>query len=163
MPLLFRYPAVVDPGSVCRHLALNVDFAATFCELAGVAPPDPAQGHSLVPLLRGEAPTGWRTSLYYRYWMHRDGAHLAPAHYGVRTLRHKLIGFYNDPLGQPGAHGPADPVEWELYDLELDPLETRNVADDLAYATVRAELAAELARLQAEVGDEPFPGAVIPR
>ena len=55
--------------------------------------------------------------MYYRYWMHRDDSHQVPAHYGVRTHTHKLIGYYNDPLDQPGAHGPVDPPEWELYDL----------------------------------------------
>jgi hypothetical protein len=108
-----------------------------------------------VPLLAGERPAGWRTSMYYRYWMHRDDAHLVPAHYGVRTKRHKLICFYNDPLDQPGARGPSDPVEWELYDLVADPFEVRNVIDDPAYQAVAGELRAELARLQHELGDSP--------
>ena len=58
------------------------------------------QGRSLVPLLRGEVPGDWRTSMYYRYWMHRDSSHNVPAHYGVRTRTHKLICYYNDPLDQ---------------------------------------------------------------
>jgi hypothetical protein len=97
--------------------------------------------------------------MYYRYWMHRDGVHNTPAHYGVRTKTHKLICYYNDPLGQAGAHGPIDPIEWELFDLVTDPQELDNVIDEPAYATVRMELAAELARLQDEIGDEPYPGA----
>ncbi|MEL7159104.1 MAG: sulfatase/phosphatase domain-containing protein, partial [Actinomycetota bacterium] len=64
--------------------------------------------------------------------MHRDRAHGCPAHYGVRTRRHKLICYYNDPLAQPGARGPADPIEWELFDLERDPYEVDNVIDDPA-------------------------------
>ncbi len=87
--------------------------------------------------------------------MHRDGAHNVPAHYGVRTLTHKLICYYNDPLGQAGAHGPTDPVEWELFDLESDPLETTNVYARPEYASVRSDLESELARLQAKVGDNP--------
>jgi arylsulfatase A-like enzyme len=157
MPFLVRYPALVEPGSVCDQMALNVDVAPTFLELAGVEVPDDMQGRSIVPLLRGEVPDGWRQSMYYRYWMHRDGAHNVPAHYGVRTRTHKLICYYNDPLGQLGANGPADPVEWELFDLVADPLETTNVIDDDRYAEVRRDLEAELARLQAEVGDEPHP------
>ncbi|CAN5517397.1 sulfatase [soil metagenome] len=157
MPLLVRYPAVVAPGGVCSDIALNVDFAPTFLELAGLDVPPDVQGTSVMPLLRGEAPEQWQTSAYYRYWMHRDGIHLAPAHYGVRTLTHKLICFYNDPLDQLGAHGPSDPVEWELYDLVADPFEVRNVIDHPAYADVRAELEIELARLQQQVGDTPYP------
>lgn len=33
---------------------------------------------------------------------------------------HKLICYYNDPAGQPGAQGPASEVEWELFDLIAD-------------------------------------------
>jgi arylsulfatase A-like enzyme len=77
----------------------------------------------------------------------------------VRTDRFKLICFYNDPLDQPGAHGPAQPVEWELYDLVADPLEITNVIDDPSLAAVAAELRAELARLQVELGDTPHPAA----
>ena len=161
MPFLVRYPRLVEPGSVTDAMALNVDIAPTFLELAGLEIPDQGreamQGASLVPLLRGDRPDWWRTSMYYRYWMHRDGAHAVPAHYGVRTERYKLICYYNDPLDQPGAHGPADPVEWELFDLATDPLETTNVIDDRTYASTLDELRAELARVQAEVGDEPHP------
>jgi arylsulfatase A-like enzyme len=55
MPLLVRYPALVEPGSVCDDIALNVDFAPTFLELAGVDVPTEMQGTSLAPLLAGGA------------------------------------------------------------------------------------------------------------
>ena len=110
-------------------------------------------------LLAGERPDDWQTSMCYRYSMHRDGAHNTPAHYGVRTQTHKLICYYNDPLDQPGAQGPIDPIEWELFDLETDPLEQHNVIADPAYFEVRAELLTELARLQRNLGDDPYPGA----
>ena len=70
-----------------------------------------------------------------------------------------MICYYNDPLGQPGAHGPVDPPEWELYDLVADPREMHNVIDDPAYTSVALELLDELGRLQAEVGDQPYPAA----
>lgn len=159
MPFMVRYPAMVAAGSTCDEFALNVDVAPTFLELAGVEVPDHMQGRSIVPLLRGEQPDGWRDSMYYRYWMHRDSAHNVPAHYGVRTHTHKLICYYNDPLDQPGANGPVDPVEWELFDLVADPLETINVIDDARYAGIVVDLRAELARLQLELGDAPYPGA----
>ena len=159
MPLLVRYPRAVAAGSVCDDLALNVDFAPTFLELAGVDVPDDMQGTSLVPLLEGERPTDWQDSMYYRYWMHDDAIHRVPAHYGVRTRTHKLIGYYNDPLEQAGARGPAGTPEWELFDLGADPWELHNVIGDPAYRDVALELQAELSRLQAEVGDEGHPVA----
>jgi hypothetical protein len=104
MPLLVRYPAMVEPGSVCDDIALNVDFAPTLLDLAGVDVPAEMQGTFVRPTARGRAsPDDWQESMYYRYWMHDDGIHRVPAHYGVRTRTHKLICYYNDPLDQPGA------------------------------------------------------------
>jgi arylsulfatase A-like enzyme len=154
MPLLVRYPAMVEPGSVCDEITLNVDFAPTFLELAGVEVPTEMQGTSFAALLAGERPDGWQRSMYYRYWMHDDWVHRVPAHYGVRTRTHKLIGYYSDPLGQLGAREPAVAPEWELFDLMTDPHELHNVITDPAHRDVALELRAELARLQAEVGDE---------
>jgi arylsulfatase A-like enzyme len=62
-------------------------------------------------------------------------------HYGIRTKRHKLIHYYYDIDA------------WELYDLEKDPRELKNVYDDPAYAIVARNLKAELKRLQAYYGD----------
>ncbi len=159
MPLLIRYPERIAGGGVIDDIVVNVDFGQTLLELCGVAAPEHVQGRSFAPLLVGDDVDDWPTAMYYRYWMHNDGDHAVPAHYGVRTRTHKLICYYNDPLDQPGARGPANPVEWELFDLVEDPLEVNNI-----YGTVEAEdvtrmLRAELARLQAQVGDEPFAGA----
>ncbi|GMQ94612.1 MAG: sulfatase [Acidimicrobiia bacterium] len=157
MPLLIRYPGRIAAGTVCSDFVLNVDFAPTFLELAGIAVPSEMQGSSFLPLLGGETAHGWQTSMYYRYWMHRDGAHNIWAHYGVRTHDHKLIYFYNDPMDQPGAFGPVDPPSWELYDLSADPFEINNVYGDPEYADVELELKEELARLQLGLGDEAHP------
>jgi arylsulfatase A-like enzyme len=155
MPLLIRAPGHTTPGAVNDDIVVNVDLPPTILELAGVEVPAHVQGRSFLPLLDGATPPDWPQSMYYRYWMHRDGAHACPAHYGVRTRTHKLICYYNDPLGQPGAHGPVDPVEWELFDLVADPLEVVNIVDDPAAADVLDALRAELGRLQAVVGDTP--------
>jgi arylsulfatase A-like enzyme len=155
MPLLVRYPREVPAGSVTDALALNLDFAPTFCELAGVPVPASMQGRSLRPILRGEVPPDWRSSMYYRYWMHLDGIHRVQAHYGVRTHRHKLVHYPGDGGGVAGASSEQREPAWELFDLEQDPYELSSVHDDPAYAGVRAELSAELARLQAAFGDEP--------
>ncbi|MEM1334556.1 MAG: sulfatase/phosphatase domain-containing protein, partial [Actinomycetota bacterium] len=163
MPFLVRFPKMVAAGTTSSSMVLNVDVAPTLLELAGIEVPAEMQGASIVPLLAGEPPPNWRRSMYYRYWMHRDGAHAVPAHYGVRTETHKLICYYNDPLDQLGANGPADPVEWELFDLVRDPLETTNVIDRPEYRGIRDELTAELTRLQHEVGDDPHPLAEAPQ
>lgn len=155
MPLLISAPGHGAAGTSCDDIVVNVDIGPTILELAGIEVPEHVQGRSFVPLLDGERPDDWPASMYYRYWMHRDGAHNCPAHYGVRTLTHKLICYYNDPLDQPGANGPVDPIEWELYDLVADPFELQNIVDDPAAASVLADLRVELARIQASVGDTP--------
>ncbi len=158
MPLLVRYPRRVAPQTVVDAIVTNIDFGPTLLDWCGVSIPDSVQGRSFAPLAEGAPPSDWPQEMYYRYWMHNDGAHSCPAHYGIRTETHKLICYYNDPLGQPGAHGPSGPVEWELFDLKIDPLELHNVAHDPNYAQVRAELIGRLARLQGAVGDTPYPG-----
>ena len=157
MPLLIRYPRAIAPGSTSDGIVVNVDFGPTLLDLCGLDIPEHVQGRSFAPIVRGDIPDDWPTSMYYRYWMHNDGAHACPAHYGVRTRTHKLICYYNDPLDQPGAHGPAHPVEWELFDLVADPLEVENLWGRPGTEAVTADLRTELARLQAAVGDSPFP------
>jgi arylsulfatase A-like enzyme len=161
MPLLMRHPASIPAGSTSDDIVVNVDFGPTLLEMMGVDiephSTDHVQGRSFADVLRGDAPADWPTSMYYRYWMHNDGAHAVPAHYGVRTTTHKLICYYNDPLGQPGANGPANPIEWELFDLVADPLEVDNIYELPGTEAVTAELRTELARLQAAVGDTPHP------
>ncbi len=153
MPLLVRFPREVTAGTSSAAIVLNVDFAQTFLDLAGVTPTRPMQGRSLRPILRGEAPADWRTSMYYRYWMHADSSHRVWAHRGVRTDRHKLIHYYSEPLNQPGAWDEPHPEEWELFDLVADPFELRSLHDDPTHAGVLADLRAELDRLSDEVGD----------
>jgi arylsulfatase A-like enzyme len=153
MPFLVRYPRMVQAGSTCDAMVLNVDIAQTLLELAGVEPSAPMQGRSLVPLLWGDRPRDWRTSMYYRYWMHLDGSHGVWAHRGVRTHRHKLVHYYADGLGQPGAAAEPRPEAWELFDLEADSWELRSVHDDPDHADDLGRLRAELTRLAAEVGD----------
>ena len=79
MPFLVRWPAVIKRGSRSDAMALNVDFAETFLDAAGLAVPNAMQGRSLVPVLRGHVPAGWRTSMYYRYY-HDPGDHNTRAH-----------------------------------------------------------------------------------
>jgi arylsulfatase A-like enzyme len=153
MPLLIRYPREIPAGSASDALVLNLDFAPTFCDLAGVPVPAFMQGRSLRPIVRGTRPADWRTSMYYRYWMHLDGVHRVQAHYGVRTARHKLVRYPGHGAGVPGASIERREPAWELFDLETDPLELRSVYDDPDYAGVVEQLTADLAALQAEFGD----------
>lgn len=140
MPLLVRYPREVKAGSVCDDIVLNLDFAPTFMDFAGVPVPADMQGESLRKILQGKAPENWRKSMYYHYYEY-PAVHSVKRHYGVRTERYKLIHFYND----------ID--EWELYDLKKDPKEMKNVIDDPAYAETIKDLKLELKRLRKKYKD----------
>lgn len=166
MPLLVRWPAEIRAATQCDAIITNADFAATFLDMCGFDPSEAlptSQGRSFRSLLRDEKIPDWPDSMYYRYWEHDDPNHHVPAHYGVRTRTHKLICYYGDSLGVPGASPRRMPVEWELFDLKNDPQELRNVIDDPAYGSVVEELRDELERLQHHYQDEPYVGPETPR
>jgi len=140
MPLMVRCPRHIKAGSRSDEIVLNLDFAPTFLNIAGVPVPADMQGQSLRPILQGKTPGNWRKSMYYHYYEY-PGAHSVKRHYGVRTGRYKLIHFYHD----------ID--EWELYDLAKDPREMRNVYGDASYADIAEELKAELRRLRTKYED----------
>ncbi len=81
MPFILRYPEEVEAGSVNEDMLLNIDFAPLFLDLAGLPIPESCQGDNPRPLLRGETPSNWRATMYYRYWMHK-AHHNVYAHYG---------------------------------------------------------------------------------
>jgi N-acetylglucosamine-6-sulfatase len=113
------------------------------------------QGESIKEILKGEDPGTWRDAVYYRYWMHLAHHHI-PAHYGLRDNRYKLVFFYGLPLDASLGNGdyPPSTPGWELYDLQEDPQETRNVYDDPAYANVVARLKTRLADLKVQYEDQ---------
>jgi arylsulfatase A-like enzyme len=164
MPFVVSYPRLVEPGRTFDGIVTNVDMAQTIVDAAGAARHDAMQGRSLWPDLAGERADGEAPveGVYYRYWENDDPIHKAPAHYGYRTERYKLIYYYNDGLGLPFTMFFTYPPEWELYDLEADPEEIRNVYDDPAYAEIREALTAALWREQARLRDAPHPSQPVP-
>lgn len=144
VPLIARGPGV-KPESVPEQFVANIDLAPTFLDLAGIPVPDSMQGRSIVPLLRGETPKDWRTSMYYRYY-HDPGHHNTVAHLGVRTSTHKLIHYWKQDA-------------YELFDLTVDPNEQHNLlhspieARKPDVAAKFAEMKSELARLQLQYQD----------
>lgn len=139
-PLIMRLPAGFDKRGDIPQMVQNIDYAPTFLELAGAEIPADIQGESLLPLLKGENPADWRTSMYYHFYEY-PAEHMVKRHYGVRTDRYKLIHFYND----------ID--SWELFDLQNDPHEMNNVYGQKEYEPVVKDMKQELLRLQEKYDD----------
>ncbi|HEX7900061.1 MAG TPA: sulfatase [Planctomycetota bacterium] len=135
VPLVIRYPKAVKAGSTYDKMALNVDFAPTVLDLAGVDVPKTMQG---LPLLKPGV--AWRKDWYYHYYEYPD-SHKVKPHRGVRTETAKLIHYYEAP------------EEFELYDLAKDPHELKNLAADPAHAALKEELRRRLEQLRKDLLD----------
>lgn len=127
-PLVMRYPPMIKEGSVSDKMALNLDYGATFLDLAGIEKPEDVQGESLVPVMTGKAGEEWRKSIYYHYYEY-PGWHSVRKQYGVRTETAKLIKFYGDDI-----------VDSEMFDLVNDPNELVNLFGMPQYAELQASL-----------------------
>ncbi len=132
IPILIRAPGLTSTGTSSRALVETVDIYPTLCDLAGLplpTGPQPIDGKSLAPLLKDSAATV-RDHAYHCY---PKGKRLGRA---IRTDRYRLVEW------QPWKSKDGN-VEYELYDYEDDPLETRNLA--AAKPTLVKQLSAILA------------------
>tara|TARA_B100001245_G_scaffold231864_1_gene213258 strand:- start:652 stop:1230 length:579 start_codon:yes stop_codon:yes gene_type:complete len=141
MPIVMRYPKEVKAKQISDNIVLNIDFAPTFLDYAGVQIPSNYQGNSLRALARGNQESNWRKSMYYHYYEYPQGWHFVKRHYGVRTDRYKLIHFYEDIDA------------WEFYDLNNDPNEINNIYNNPNYSLAIERTRKELLKLQSEMGD----------
>ena len=144
-PFVMRYPGVVRPGSTVSSMMLNIDWAPTILDMAGVKTPADMQGVSFMPLVRGDT-AGWRKAMYYHYYEFPQPHHVSP-HFGIRTEHYVLVRFY----------GPRN--YWELYDLDKDPHELHNLYGSAAgldgsYEAVTRRLKAQLRELILQYDDQ---------
>lgn len=159
MPFIIRHPQSLPAGRVVDDIVNNVDYAPTLLHLAGVATdamPEQFQGRSFLPNLGGNTPADWKTTTYYRYWMHM-AHHDNPAHFGIRTKSHKLIFFYGRRLNPAWYWQPDKAVDtrphWELYDLRNDPHEMKNIYGTRGAEQLTATLKQQLFALRESVED----------
>jgi iduronate 2-sulfatase len=146
IPLIIAAPGIARAGEQTTALAESVDLYPTLCELANLPPPRSLDGQSLVPVLRDPAATS-KEAIFHAYPRNPQGKGPLIGR-AVRTARYRLIEWK-----VPGAS--ADAAELELYDYQVDPLETRNLAAD--HPRIVADLRALLAR-QGEAKPQLRPG-----
>jgi arylsulfatase A-like enzyme len=140
MPLVMRYPGVIKPGTTINDMVVNIDFTPTFEAIAGAKIPADVQGKSFLPLLKGDN-KNWRKSTYYHYYEF-PAEHSVMKHFGIRTSKYKLIRFYTGK------------DFWELYDLQTDPHEMKNLYGEKQYESLTIQLKNELRGLIKEYKDE---------
>ena len=149
VPLIVRWPGVSQPASRRPELAQWVDLAPTFLEAAGLPIPDPIQGTSLVPLISG-TDVSWRDWALCQY-RNSGNPYSEPVH--VTMLRHgryKLVVHHGAPASARERTG-------ELYDLEEDPLELKNLWDAPDYRECRMALQEMLIDVSVAVEDRSAP------
>ncbi len=114
VPMLAYCPEIIEPGVIINNMVQNIDIAPTIMEACGIEKATQMQGESFMPLLKGEEIDSWRERIYYEYYWEYDFPQ-TPTTFGVRTDKYKYIRY----------HGIWDTNE--LYDIENDPHETRNL------------------------------------
>ncbi len=138
-PLLMRWPGRIPAGSVQSNMTQAIDYAPTILATAGIAPPDFMQGINLLPYVSGKEKTIPRKDLYYHFY--EDNAdHTVQKHLGVRGERYKLMYFYT--LN-----------EWELYDLQTDPRELKNLATSPRHKAIFQQMKDTLLQLRDKYDD----------
>lgn len=122
VPMIWHHAGRIAPGSRSDAMISNYDFFPTILDYLGckAAPDKDRAGQSYAPFLRGTTPA-WRDRLFFEYADVRS----------IRTKTMKLV-------------MRAKPWPSEMYDLEADPGETRNVIEDEKYSRLRASFTREL-------------------
>jgi N-acetylglucosamine-6-sulfatase len=135
IPLLMRLPGEIKTGSKLEQMVLTLDLAPTMLEFAGLTPPATMQGRSLLPILKGHA-TEWRGDFLIEYFTDTVFPRIRQMGYqAVRNERWKLI-HYTELPGMD-----------ELYDLETDPYEMKNVAGDPSAKVMLKQLQTRIGQL----------------
>jgi N-acetylglucosamine-6-sulfatase len=142
VPMLARVPGV-SGGTVVEQVVANIDVAPTLLEAAGLVPPEGLDGQSMLSILRDPA-APWRSELLYEYFWERNFPQTPTVH-ALRGDRYKYIRY----------HGIWD-VD-ELYDLEEDPLESRNLIASEEHQKIAIEMNRRLFEILEETGGMSIP------
>ena len=131
VPLIVYDPRVEKKlaGTRRDEMVLSIDLAPTMLTLAGLVPPKSMQGSDMMPLVNHDS-VPWRNHYYYEHTYQTEPPRSPiPKTEGIRTLRWKYI-RYPDSI----------PVYEQLFDLDADPLEQKNLALVVEHSKQLSEL-----------------------
>jgi N-sulfoglucosamine sulfohydrolase len=200
-PFLARWPKKIKPGATTKNLLSSVDIGPTLLELVDVQPPASFQGQSFAKLLEGNQHTTRKYAFAEHNWHDYEARGRSVRTTDFKYIRNEYFNLPNTP--------PADAVRSptfaeqrrlfaegklpreqatvfykplpreELYDLQADPHELKNLVDDPARHEILAELRKALDEWKADTVDtipeertpdefdretgEPLPGRKRPR
>ncbi|MGI9319856.1 MAG: sulfatase family protein [Thiogranum sp.] len=142
VPMVVRWPGVVDAGVTTDAMVSFTDFIPTLLEIAGGETPEVVDGKSMLPVWRRETDKH-HGELYFSFSgviVSRSGRQETPYPIrAIRTERYRYIRYINHTVPAPKG-GKMNPYE-ELFDLVNDPGEQVNLAENPGFAAVKAELA----------------------
>lgn len=176
VPLIIRWPGHAKPNQVCNELVSTLDLMPTLLAIANSETVANLPGLSLLPLIRGEK-VEWREYLFTEFHLH-SGHNFFPQR-TVRNARYKLIQNLIPDQENPGYEftlerffpdlrkaldaAPAHirsayrrmkrPPEFELYDLQIDPYEFRNLANNAEHSATLTDLSMQLADWREQTED----------
>lgn len=177
VPMIMRWPKGIAAGQVCEELVQNIDLVPTFFDLGKAEKPESYRidGQSLTPLLKNGKAEDWRDHLYLemgaaRATVTKDWSYIAVRHTKEQIAAIRKATPSNLPkamsyigrlgIGVRGADRPGFFDEDQLYHLQRDPKEMKNLAYIKAQATRMKELR-NLMQQDLEVIGRPF-GEFIP-
>ena len=130
VPMLLQCPELFGRGKKLKEVVANIDIAPTCLEAAGLKATPQMQGRSFLGLAQGKK-TEWRDGLLYEYYWERSFPQ-TPTMHAIRSDRYKYIRY----------QGLWD-VD-ELFDLQNDPLEMRNLIESPEYKSVALNMSKKL-------------------
>jgi N-acetylglucosamine-6-sulfatase len=143
VPLLMQCPQLFKGGTVVEQVVANIDIAPTIMETMGLARPAHMDGQSFLPLAQGRQ-VPWREHFLYVYYWEKNFPQ-SPTVFALRGDRYKYITYY----------GLWD-VD-ELYDLQVDPGETRNLRYDSGHQQIARQMDDQLYRMMNDLGGMEIP------
>jgi N-acetylglucosamine-6-sulfatase len=143
VPMLLQCPALFKGGTVVTQMVANIDIAPTVMEAMGLATPPQMDGQSFLPLAEGKS-IPWREHFLYVYYWEKNFPQ-SPTVFSLRGDRYKYITYY----------GLWDTDE--LYDLQEDPGESKNLIHEADYRPVAQAMENKLYDMMADLGGMDVP------
>jgi len=138
VPMIMQCPELFKGGTVVEEVVANIDIAPTIFEAMGLAKPPHMDGASFIPLAQGKK-IPWREYFLYVYYWEKNFPQ-SPTVFSIRGNKYKYTTYY----------GLWDTDE--LYDIQNDPMESKNLLHDKQYQKIAKEMENKLYSMMDELG-----------